>query len=120
RHPLTGTGLLPPWIADPEAGVTAKGAHNYYLDTLAWAGPVALGCVLILVVSTLRWVPGLLFGKATEEPLHRIAMAAAGPVTAMLLVSSNLRTPLREPIAGMTGYLLLGLLLTWAFRSRRV
>lgn len=120
RHPLTGTGLLPPWIADPEAGVTAKGAHNYYLDTLAWAGPVALGCVLILVVSTLRQVPGLLFRNSAQDPLHRIAMAAAGPVTAVLLVSSNLRTPLREPISAMVAYLLLGLTLTWAARSRRV
>lgn len=119
-HPITGTGLLPPWIADSEAGVTAKGAHNYYLDTLAWAGPLALGSVLVLVVATLKEIPQLLLGNPSGEPLRRIAMAAAGPVAAVLLVSSNLRTPLREPIAAMVAYLLLGLTLTWAYRSRRV
>ena len=119
RHPLTGTGLLPPWIADPEAGVTAKGAHNYYLDTLAWAGPLALGCVLVLAGSALRHLPHLL-RKEAGEPYQQLARAAVGPVAAMLLVSSNLRTPLREPISAMVGFLLLGILLSWAHTARRV
>lgn len=131
RHPFTGTRLLPPWILDPESGVTAKGAHNYYLDTLAWAGPIALVAVLGLVVATLSAAPRLLFGwpskgekglpnDAKAGLLENAARAAAAPAVGLLLISSNLRTPLREPISAMVGYLLLGLILSWAGRNRRV
>jgi hypothetical protein len=131
RHPVAGTRMLPPWILDPDAGVTAKGAHNYYLDTLAWAGPIALLAVLGLALSTLSAVPRLLFGSlggptddegsAPEADLLSIAArAAAAPAAGLLLISSNLRTPLREPISAMVGYMLIGLVLCWAFRTRRV
>ncbi len=123
QHPWLGLRLLPPALAEPASGVVAKGAHNFYLDTLAWAGPLALASFLALVFFALRSLPKLfsLFppqGRELRLSAHA-ALAAAPPVLLLLSISSNLRTPLREPLSALCGFLLLGFLLAWAENSRR-
>lgn len=127
RHPWTGLRLLPPSIADPESGVVAKSAHNTYLDILARSGPLGLLAFLGMVLPALLSVPKLLFQSVTQskdlveriKPLHLAAQAAAGPVAGLLLISCNLRTPLREPISAMLGFLLIGFLLCWSYAEKR-
>lgn len=127
RHPWTGLRLLPPSIADPESGVVAKSAHNTYLDILARSGPIGLlaflGMILPAGQAALKlllqsFIPSKRLGKVPNR-LHLAARAAAAPAIGLLLISCNLRTPLREPISAMVGFLLIGLLLCWAYSEKR-
>lgn len=127
RHPWTGLRLLPPSIADPEAGVVAKSAHNTYIDILARGGPLALISFCTIVFSALWQVPKLLIAslwlskRPAEAPLllRTAAQSAAAPVVGLLLISCNLRTPLREPISAGVGFLLIGFILCWAYSEKR-
>ncbi|MBL4673521.1 MAG: O-antigen ligase family protein [Arenicella sp.] len=127
RHPWTGLRLLPPSIADPEAGVIAKSAHNTYIDIAARGGPLALVSFCMIVFSALWHVPRLLIRSVREanetlrapSMLRVAAQAAAAPVAGLLLISCNLRTPLREPISAAIGFLLIGFILCWAYAEKR-
>jgi len=127
EHPWTGLRLLPPTIADPQAGVVAKSAHNTYLDILAGGGPIALLSFLVLLLSALWATPKLVFrslhrqgsASAERESLRAAAQSAAAPVVGLVLISCNLRTPLREPISAWVGFLLIGFLLSWAYFEKR-
>ncbi|MDA0667371.1 MAG: O-antigen ligase family protein [Planctomycetota bacterium] len=127
EHPWTGLRLLPPTIADPESGVVAKSAHNTYLDILAGGGPIALLSFLTLLLSALWATPKLVLRSlcnqasvsAEKNTLQVAAQSAAAPVVGLLLISCNLRTPLREPISAWIGFLLIGFLLSWAYFEKR-
>lgn len=127
QHPWTGLRLLPPTIADPEAGVVAKSAHNTFIDVLAGGGPLALLSFLGILFSALIHVPKLLLGSLRKEGvvepesnlLRVAAQAACAPVLGLILVSCNLRTPLREPISAWIGFLMIGLILSWAYFEKR-
>lgn len=116
EDPIFGTRFLPPILAFPELGINVKSAHNYYLDSLAWGGPVALLGVAMLVLGTLT-MAGRLFVNFMLTRRHAIpesasmALAALPLAVGVLLVNSNLRIPLREPYTGVIGFILIGLML---------
>jgi O-antigen ligase len=127
EHPWAGLRLLPPSIAEPGAGIMVKSAHNTYLDILVGGGPIALLSFLALLLSALWAAPNLIFrslrrqGSVNTErsTLQMAAQSAAAPVVGLVLISCNLRTPLREPISAWIGFLLIGLLLSWAYFEKR-
>ena len=120
QEPFVGTAMLPPELAFPELGITVKSAHNYYLDSLAWAGPLALIGILLLLGFVLA---ELLFSvvappRKEDEQFALVFHAAVPPALATLMISSVLRVPLREPYSGPIAFLLIGLVLAGGFRMR--
>mgnify|MGYP002630161172 CR=1 FL=1 len=121
QEPFIGTGMLPPDLAFPELGIDVKSAHNYYLDSLAWGGPIALLGILLLPIFILcEALLGMALSTGKENyVLTNVFCAALPPALAMLLVSSLLRVPLREPYSGPIGFLMLGFVLAGGFQIRR-
>ena len=120
QEPLTGTGMLPPSLAFPELGIEVKSAHNYYIDSLAWGGPLSLLGVLLLLGFTIAEVMFRVILPVAEKENKRVSVfwAAVPPALAMMMVSSLLRVPLREPYSGPIGFLLVGLVLAGGYQLR--
>ncbi len=120
QEPFIGTGMLPPDLAFPELDINVKSAHNYYLDSLAWGGPLALlGVILLPIFGLCELFLNQVMPPHGEKTIRHIVFAsAAPPALATLFVSSLLRVPLREPYSGPIGYLFLGFILAGGFQLR--
>lgn len=122
EDPVLGTRFLPPILAFPSLGIDVKSAHNYYLDSLAWGGPVALIGVLAILIGLLHMafrlcVNFLLVRKQPISADAAFALAALPLAVGVMVVNSNLRIPLREPYSGVIGYLLIGVALAAGQRA---
>jgi hypothetical protein len=122
EDPILGTQFLPPILAFPRLGIDVKSAHNYYLDSLAWGGPIALSGILMLLwsvlVTSFQLIRRFLLtpGVAMTRPAA-LALSALPTALGIMLVNSNLRIPLREPYTGVIGFMLIGILLASSQRA---
>jgi hypothetical protein len=122
EDPILGTQFLPPILAFPHLGIDVKSAHNYYLDSLAWGGPIALSGILMLLwsvlVTSFQLIRRFLLseGAVMTRPAA-LALSALPTALGIMLVNSNLRIPLREPYTGVIGFMLIGILLASGQRA---
>lgn len=122
EDPILGTEFLPPILAFPRLGVDVKSAHNYYLDALAWGGPIALAGIVMMLFSVLvmsfRVLRHFLFTSKKEVSAPAaLALSALPAALGVLVINSNLRIPLREPYTGVIGFILIGILLASGQRA---
>jgi hypothetical protein len=122
EDPILGTQFLPPILAFPRLGIDVKSAHNYYLDSLAWGGPVALSGIMMLlwsvITTSFQLIRRFLLtpGAVITAPAA-LALSALPIAVGIMVVNSNLRIPLREPYTGVIGFLLIGVLLASGQRA---
>lgn len=113
KSPYIGTSMLPPSISNPELGIDAPSAHNYYIDVLAWGGLV-MAIILfpflasILIISLSNIIRSI--GSTSTPTLFLGSISLASMI--YLLISSNLNVPLRQPLTGPIFLLLTYWLLT--------
>ena len=90
--------LLPPELAYPDAGVSIKSAHNFYVDVWAWTGFPGFLFLLLFTLSLLFVsVINILKNGVVTRP-NKMLVNFSWIILLVLLVSNNINVPLRQPL----------------------